>query len=161
VLEAVGPFLFGAFLLVAGSLVGKIASRRAVKRYETEWAKLPANAKTIGLNPATMSNMIDWATDSTQILGIFVGPLIGLIFLAGDVGLLIVLCYVALLIVAFLATLWFVTAVKPVDYWEKPLGPVIRGKLRGIRSWRSLSSVTIIGISINLAAAAAAAALTL
>jgi hypothetical protein len=160
-IQAAGPFLVGAILLPAGSLIGKGALRNAMDtKYRPALENIPANRQSLAMRPETIENMTAWATDATQLLGIVVAPSVGLIFFAGEVNPAVIALYTIALLAAFLTTFWFVTYVNPVNYREIPLGVVARNRMIGVKGWRALTPVTMIGIYLNLGAAVLAAALT-
>lgn len=160
-IQAAGPFLVGIVLLLAGSLVGKSASKTVIDQtYRPALDRIPRQHRPLDVMPETVENMLTWAIDATQLLGIVVAPAVGLFFFAGDVNNSVTVLYTVTLLLAFLATFWFVTRVNPVNYCEMPLGTIVRNRMIGVKKWRLLTPVTIVGIGINLAAAILAAALT-
>ena len=159
-LQAAGPFLIAALLLLAGSVVGKAAARIVIaQRYRPAIEKLPP--PPLVLRPETMKNMLDWAIDAAQLLGVLVAPAVGLIFFVGEFDTAVTFLYTVLLILGFVGTFVFVYRVNPVNYGQTKLGWRIRGELRGIKKWRGFTPITIFGVGVNVAAAIVAAVLSI
>jgi hypothetical protein len=160
-IQAAGPFLVGAVLLPAGSLIGKVAVRAAIAaKYRPALDQIPADLQPLAMRPETIESMTSWAADAAQLLSIVVAPSVGLIFFGEEISQAVIAVYTLALLAAFLATFGFVAFVNPINYGEMPLGLVVRDKMVGVKGWRVLTPVTMIGIFINLVAAALAAVLT-
>lgn len=159
-IQAAGPFLVAALLLMAGSIVGKAASRTVINQhYRPALAKVDSPPTKL-LYP-TMRNMFDWAIDAAQMLGVLVAPAVGLVFFFDRLEAPVAFVYTVILIVGFVFTFVFVTRVNPVNYGEKKLGWRFRGEPRGIKKWQGYTPITIVGVAVNLVAALIAALLTL
>lgn len=159
-IQAAGPFLVAALLLMAGSIVGRAASRTVItQHYGPALAKV-SSPPTKLLAP-TMRNMVNWAIDAAQLLGVLIAPAVGLVFFFDRLDAPVAFVYTVILIVGFVSTFVFVTRINPVNYGEKKLGWRFRGEPRGIKKWKGYTPVTIIGVAVNLAAGLIAALLTL
>ena len=159
-IQAAGPFLVAALLLMAGSIVGKAASRAVItQHYRPALAKV-SSPPTKLLAP-TMRNMLDWAIDAAQLLGVLVAPAVGLVFFFDRLDAPVAFVYTVILIAGFVFTFVFVNRVNPVNYGEKKLGWRFRGELRGIKKWKGYTPITIVGVAVNLLAALIAALLTM
>lgn len=157
-LQAAGPFLIAALLLLAGSVVGKAATRIVIsQRYKPAIEKL--SPVSMVLRPETMKNMLDWTVDAAQLLGVLVAPAIGLGFFVDEFDTAVIFLYTALLILGFIGTFVFVNRVNPVNYGQTKLGWRVGGELRGIKKWRGFTPITIFGVAVNVAAAVVAASL--
>jgi len=152
--------LVAALLLMAGSIVGRAASRTVINQhYRPALAKIASPPTK--LQAATMRNMLDWAIDAAQLLGVLVAPAVGLVFFFDRLEAPVAFVYTVILIVGFVFTFVFVMRVNPVNYGEKKFGWRYRGELRGIKKWRGYTPITVIGVAVNLVAALIAALLTM
>jgi len=159
-LDVAAPFLANALLVLLGAFLGPLIIMKLEGAFG-DWIagvqveksmKCPKCKKEHLVKIDTTSVIFDaeqsaqasiWAIDASQILGLFLGPLLGIVLLSPPWSSGVALLYIAGIFVCVIAFAYFVAKVRVDSYWTW--------------GYPLFTPVSIAGILVSLAAAVAAA----
>jgi hypothetical protein len=153
-LQAAGPFLLTAIVLLVGATLSLLVIARARAEYEAILceAGVLAQDRTIALRPESLAEMANWLIDSGGMFASLVGPLIGLALLYERFSEAVIVLYSCVILLSIGGFALFVSRVSPRGYPNRPIGLQVAGRIIGPRPVWIFTPVVLIAASVNIVA---------
>ncbi len=153
-LQAAGPFLLTAIVLLVAATLSLLVIARARVEYEEilNEAGVLAEQRTIALRPESLAEMANWLIDGGGMFASLTGPLIGLALLYERFSEAVIVLYSCVILVNIGGFALFVSQVSPRGYPNRPIGLHVAGRIIGPRPIWIFTPVVIIATSVNIVA---------